>query len=166
MKINSIVSEISFEELVNFLSTATYGDNIFSTRLNNNENFEFPDTVKCLEEQWAYALLGGGSIMVIDNEELEEKPHSLAPVVPAQGVDFYGNMSKSTWFGNYYAPVYTVNLKRILTAFSEILSDECTGKYTKCLKQNFNNIFVNDNGDFYDAWNIYQYIIFGDVVYG
>ena len=26
--------------------------------------------------------------------------------------------------------------------------------------------FVDEDGDFYDAWNIFQYIVFGDVIYG
>ena len=70
---------------------------------------------------------------------------------------------------SYFAPVYEITLDRISKAFQEILSGTttCEDKDTeKSLMENYQNIFVNESGDYFDAFNIFQYIVFGDVIYG
>lgn len=182
----STIANVKFthEQLVSFFSAA---------ELNRGETFEvyvkyehrelkYKGPGDCYEDHLINALVNGGSLCVVDLNDSYNCLDIDDPDSPEtlEGVNKYKNslvldvVSLEQYdFGFYcepwYAPVYEITLDRISKAFQEILSGNTTCEdkdNEKCLIENFQNTFVNKSGDYFDAWNIFQYIVFGDVIYG
>ena len=172
------------EQLVSFFSAA---------ELNRGKTFEvyvkyehrelkYKGSGDCYEDHLVNALVNGGSLCVVDLNDSYNCLDIDDPDSPEtlEGVNKYKNslvldvVSLEQYdFGFYcepwYAPVYEITLDRISKAFQEILSRNTTCEDKddeKCLIENYQNTFVNKSGDYFDAWNIFQYIVFGDVIYG
>ena len=74
------------ENLINFLSTASYDSFFFSFRVKKGtyEDFLTPeeyDTLDCCEDKWAHVLQRGGSIQIFDIEEEETFPLDLGQIL-------------------------------------------------------------------------------------
>lgn len=152
--------EISHEDLVTLFSDSLYGDHTFDAWVDEeNEPLKSKGEGDCYEDKLANVLLNGGYICITDNEAEEDECNS--DVLPIAGV-----YTGTSMFGEYRAPYYKIDLERIKQAFKEILAQNTTGEYSDGLYKNYIATYVDEDGDFYDAWNILQYIIFGDVVYG
>lgn len=91
----------------------------------------------CFEDNAAQVLLDGGTILVTDQE--------------ADG-DIYGNLPKYR-DGNGHV-FYKVTLEDILKGASNL---ECLEMIQSLL---------NGNGDMYTGWNLFQRIVFGEIIYG
>ena len=177
--------KFTHEQLVSFFSAA---------ELNRGETFEvyvkyeyrelkYKGPGDRYEDHLVNALVNGGSLCVVDlNDSYKYGIDIDDPDSPEtlEGVNKYKNslvldvVSLEQYdFGFYnepwYAPVYEITLDRISKAFQEILSGNTTSEDKddeKCLIENYQNTFVNKSGDYFDAWNIFQYIVFGDIIYG
>lgn len=164
MNVKTKVESISVdrEDLISLLSTALYGDDTFMVF--SDPEFSNIKSGDCYEENLADILLKGGYICVVDtlnsNEHSEKcKNHSKVLEV--------AEYSALCYQPEEFAPLYHLTLNRIKTALSEIISGDITCKYTKTLKNNYKNVFEEDfGGDFIDGYNLFQYIIFGDIIYG
>lgn len=142
------ITQLTKDELSSLISTATYGDNTFDIlvpkeyrelkTLGGNED-------DCWEDELANVLLNGGKIDIIDMEDeyddanarVESKVHHLEE------------------YNGYYHPAYRVGLEEILEGCS---TDEGY-EYAK-------ELFLDEDGDFFTAYNLLQIIIFGEVIYG
>ncbi len=157
MKVEHKIVELDHEDLVNLLSTATYGDNSFDIFVPE----EFRELKKCGDDDtWegrlANVLLNGGKIDIVDKvddelyEEDVESFHSDNPKF--HHLEEY----KDSWEDqNLYFPCYRIGYEDILNA----CASEQGYPYAK-------ELLEDEEGDFYTAWNLLQIILFGEVVYG
>lgn len=92
----------------------------------------------CFEDNVAQVLLDGGTILVTDQAQLEG--------------DTYGDLPKYVDNDGYIT--YKVTLDDILNGASTF---ECLEMIQSLL---------NGDGDMYTGWNLFQIIVFGDLIYG
>lgn len=92
----------------------------------------------CFEDNVAQVLLDGGTILVTDQAQLEE--------------DTYGDLPKYVDNDGYIT--YKVTLEDILKGASNL----------ECLEM-IQSIFKGD-GDMYTGWDLFQRIVFGEIIYG
>lgn len=146
MKTKIQVIELTHEEIVNIFSTANY--NNISLELSYADSMDdlarevkkkWNDThgdTMCYEDKLAAILENGGTIAAIDAEEYKYR-------------DYDGEEPTKE---NH---VYPITMQTLL--------DACSTKegysYTK-------RLLVDEEGDLYDAWNIIQIAMFGEVIYG
>ena len=164
MEIKTTVTSIDLSkgDLVNLLSTATYGDATFSIWVDDDCKEMKGAEDECLEEKWANVLLAGGHLCVGVMEAGEGKREDVFNESKFYKdeecfiEEFDGHFPNESLF----VPYYKVTLDRIKGAFKEILEKNCYPK------DHFNNLFVEECGDFIDAWCLLQYIVFGEVIYG
>lgn len=148
MKIKSVVTDLSHDELVNLFSTATYGNNWLSAYYDKDKYNGLFAVNECFEDKLASILLKGGTIEFIDGNAEDEN-------------DKYGNVNKAAYWDNENdCMCYPVTLQDITDGLGRA-SESDYGR--KCL-----NEFADENGDFdiCIAENLVQYIIFGELVYG
>lgn len=159
-KVTSI--DLSKDDLVNLLSTATYGDNTFKIWVDDANKGLKGDEDECLEEKWANVLLGGGYICVgvMEAGEPEREDVFNESKFYKDEECFIEEFDGTFPNESLFVPYYKVTLDRIKDAFTEILENN---DYPKA---HFDNLFVDDCGDFIDAWCLLQYIVFGTVIYG
>lgn len=91
----------------------------------------------CFEDNVAQVLLDGGTILITDQAPLE--------------VDTYGDLPKYVDNDGYIT--YKVTLEDILKGASNL---ECFEMIQSLL---------NGEGDMYTGWNLFQIIVFGEIVY-
>lgn len=149
MKAELKVLELTHDELVNILSTATYGSQNLMIDVPNE--WKHLNKGKCLEDGWANVLLNGGCLDITDCQSEEEKDNYEA----------YGHNYVSTrweqyegWNGEWGVVVYRVNLQNFLNGCS---TKEGIGYLTELL---------SGQGDYYTAYNLMQMILFEEVIYG
>ena len=92
----------------------------------------------CFEDNVAQVLLDGGTILVTDQAQLEG--------------DTYGDLPKYVDNDGYIT--YKVTLEDILKGASNL----------ECLEM-IQSLFKGD-GDMYTGWNLFQRIVFGEIIYG
>ena len=164
--------EITHDDLVNLFSTALFGDYTFDVYVDEqNKPLKKKGEGDCYEDYLANVLKNGGYICVAVNEEADNSPKRVDNVSNVLRIEEYREENRRLYPGHpvetIYTPVYHVDMARVEQAFKEILSHKTTGNDNDdCLYKNYQATFVDEDGDFYDAWNIFQYIVFGDVVYG
>ena len=146
MKTKNKVIELTHEEIVNIFSTANY--NNISLELSYADSMDdlarevkkkWNDThgdTMCYEDKLAAILENGGTIAAIDVEEYE-----------------YGDYDGEEPTKENH--VYPITMQTLLDA----CSTEEGYSYAK-------RLLVDEEGDLYDAWNIIQIAMFGEVVYG
>ena len=174
----STVINVKFthEQLVDFFSAAElHRGEVFNVYVKDeHRELKYKGPGDCYEDYLVNALVNGGSLCVADIEDSYDDPVSLQDanenknslVLDVVSVEEY---ESSFCNASYFAPVYEITLDRISRAFQEIVSGTttCKDKDTeKCLMKNYQNTFVNESGDYFDAWNLFQYIVFGDLIYG
>ena len=174
----STVMNVKFthEQLVGFFSVAElYSSEVFDVYVKDEyKELKHKGPDDCYEDCLVNVLVNGGSLYVADIEDTYNEPITLdianknknSLVLDIVSLEEYESNSYNE---TYFTPVYEITLDRISKAFQEILSGTttCEDKDTeKCLMENYQNTFVNESGDYFDAWNIFQYIVFGDVIYG
>jgi hypothetical protein len=169
--------EFTHENLVDLFSTAElYSARYFPAWVPKKfSDLKDKGEGDCFEDSLVNVLANGGYICIGDMEEAEEgltiedaRKHKNSKVLEVEELDDY---ECDNWIGAclvYKLPTYHITLARIKTAFEEIISGAttCDKETTECLQRNYREIFIDENGDFYDAWNIVQYIVFGDIIYG
>ena len=157
MKVEYKITELDHENLVDFLSTATYGDNTFEI-FTPEEFKELRDQGEgdCWEDKLANVLLAGGKLDIVDRGDDEIMPDEVANFQPLYPKHFHHLEKYTDGFENcVYYPVYRIGLEDIIEAAQ---TDEGY-RYAK-------ELWIDEMGDFYTAWNLLQLVIFGEVVYG
>ena len=154
MKTKTIISELTQEDLVNLLCTATYGSNWLDCTAPNRKGIVVDDT-DCREDVWAKALLAGNKIKCLDYY--------------AEGVT-YGNLvcgieDKE----DNEAAYYWVGLQDIINGLQKCAdgtfaeSEEYGEWISKCFRNFQNGGYDMDNPE---AEALMQIILFGELIYG
>lgn len=150
MKIQTTISDISRETIVNLLSTAFFGSSYLSLSYDSVEYKQLPnaDEYDCYERKCAKLLLAGKTIEVGDRYAEDE-------------TDFYGNLPHE-WDGDVYTMYYTVSLDDIRRGLENILNNH--KEYAKYVNQ----LMDEDCAEFdlTSADCLIQFIVFGDYIYG
>ena len=146
MKTKIQVIELTHEEIVNIFSTANYNNSSLEISyadsmddLAREVKKKWNDThgdTMCYEDKLAAILENGGTIAAIDVEEYEYGDYDGEEPTKDKGI-------------------HPLTLMKLLDACSTTEGY----KYAKTL-------LVDEDGDFYDAWNIIQIAMFGEVIYG
>lgn len=156
-KVKVVSVSLTHEDLVSLFSTALYGNDILECSYNKSDypNIQFEET-DCYEDVIAKILLGGGEVTIIDNEGAESD---------ANDICYYGKKSKNWqstgiiegngWRGKYYSPTYKINLQNVIKGIK-------TTEGYKLAEE----LLINEEGDFYTAFNLLQIIVFGEEIYG
>lgn len=133
----------------------------------NNLIVECPDefdglcTGSCYEDQIAAVLWNGGYLWVYDTEQYMEDKENVTNCSEVLDIDhLYYNDDYDC-----FCPVYKLTRERVEEAMKQII--------TKCSPQaievydSLKEILDDENGnpDFWDNYNVLQFIVFGEVVY-
>ena len=151
MKIQTIVSDITHDDLVNLFATATEGSPFFDVKKRKTDYYGTPleDEGDCREDTWAKVLLAGKPVYVYDYyaEDADE---------------FYGDLPH-LWRPKHEAMRYELTLEDIRKGLERALSSQSeVSKYARDLMDEDDII----NFDLTEAESLLQYIVFGEVIYG
>lgn len=147
MERNVTISNITHEDLVNLLSTATYGSSwLCICKKDDVSDLEKEDD--CREDVWAKALLNGHSIEVRDYY--------------AEG-STYGDLPHHVDNDDDECGVYTLTLKDVIKGL-----EKCASHKEKWVRTCFNDLYEEDgyNLDLPEAECLMQVIVFGEEIYG
>ena len=147
MKTKTIIEEITHEELVDLISTATYGNQWCEIFRNKEVSGDVePDDGDCREDVWANVLLVGHSLYFADYNASNEN-------------EFYGDLPHE-WDEEGQCINYTFNLNDVKQGLS--LAASSNHNYVRECFENFRA----ENMDLNDAGILFQFIIFGEHIYG
>ena len=154
MKTKTIITELTQEDLVNLLCTATYGSNWLSCYAPDRESVEITEG-DCMEDVWAKCLLAGKKIAC---------------------TDYYADEGESYGTLEHYTEddgqtTYLVSLQDIKDGLQKCAdgTSKDADKYAdKGFLARCYNDFVNDgdNWDYVEADALMQVILFGELIYG
>ena len=154
METKTIITELTQEDLVNLLCTATFGSNWLVCYANDREGVDITDE-DCREDVWAKCLLAGKRITCVDYY--------------AEG-EHYGELPYT--FGKEDEECeYSVSLQDIINGLQKCAdgTSKDADKYAdKGFLARCYNDFVNDgdNWDYVEADALMQVILFGELIYG
>ena len=151
MKTKTTITDITQEDLVNLLSTATCSSDWLGIRRKKGtyKGTELEDEEDCLEDTWAKVLLAGKALSAYDFYAEDEE-------------DFYGNLPHE-WSKEKQAMRYDLTLKDIEKGLIKCLDKlgdyerGCVTRYIDCENSDF---------DAADAEDIMQVVLFGKIIYG
>lgn len=149
MKVQTIITDITHDDLVNLFSTATYGSDYLYILIpkGNYKGTELEDENDCCEDKWAKVLLAGKEVWVYDYNAEDED-------------DFYGNLPHK-WDDDSMR--YTLTLEDIKQGLQRALSsDDREHPHDEVLHL----INEDDCFDYCEADFVMQYIVFGKSIYG
>lgn len=150
MKTQTIVTEVTYEDLVRLFSAATYGSSWIGISIPEIDNTKF-NKDDCLEDMWAKVLLNGKSLYFHD-------------YYAEDADDFYGNLPHWSYFEtpNNGFMRYTFTLDDIKKGVAKALD---SGDYIA----EYIHHWTDDDCCEFDnpqAEAIMQWIIFGEEIYG
>lgn len=153
METKTIIKELTQEELVNLLCTATYGSSWLQIYAPDREGVNIEER-DCLEDVWAKCLLGGKTIECTDyyaeTDVYGDLPHE---------IDTDGNVT------------YKVTLKDLINGLQKCAD----GTFKDAEKYNdkgflarcYNDFaYDGDNWDYVEADALMQIVLFGELIYG
>lgn len=160
MKTKTVITDITKDDLVDLFSTALYGSNVFGADYDENEyrKFPIPDDCECFEERLAKMLLNGKNITIYDMYAEDEE-------------DFHGGLWHQ-WDEDNGTMDYLVNLKNIERGLQRCLdgtfkiNDGCDEEIPYMRECVLHLMDKDGDLDLYEAQNILQVIVFGQIVYG
>lgn len=148
------ITKLTHDDLVNFFSTALYGNNAYYTDWDEKfDSFKKSGKGECFEDHIANILLNGGEIMISDLKADDEDEWYNG----ANHKTSVETIHMDTWQGErtYRVPTYHINLNDIYKAFGN--EEACD--YVR-------ELFVEENGDVWTADSLMQILLFGEIVYG
>lgn len=169
MKLKTIITELTHEDLVNLLCTATYGNE-------SAVKIFVPDEFRGLmdkgpgssvEDAWANVLLQGGQLDFVDiYDQSESEEESKLNRYGEQGVNWLNTQFKEYKHTLYCfgAPFRTSSV--YYTAYRFSLFTLLNGLSCEEAQPYIQEMFVQENGDLYTAYNLMQIAIFGEIIYG
>jgi len=126
------------------------------------DEFEHLLVGECWEDKLANVLWNVGYLWVYNDEECDSDKDSIDNVSDVLDIDH------CEFDEDYqvYSPVYKLTRERVEEAFKQMIIND--SPQANEVHHSFVEIFEDKDGnpDFYDSWNIFQYILFGEVVYG
>lgn len=140
MKYNLQVTELTHDELVNILSML-FCENDFSVGCKKKDYAQVPQDKRngtCIEDKCADVLLNGGKIYVTDVQAEEQ---------------VYGNLPHTI-----DAEDESVTYEVTLQDFFKGLSNADATEWVKEL--------ADENDDYWTAYNLIQFVLFGELIYG
>ena len=149
MKTHTTITDLTHEDLVDLLCTATYGSNWLEIWVPDREGLDITDS-DCREDVWAKALLAGKKIECIDHY--------------AEG-EVYGDLGR---VDEDEDGIYLIDLERVKKGLQSALDgtypDEAD---TKSWARECAQHFIDGEGemDLPEAECLMQIIMFGDVIY-
>lgn len=151
METKLLITDIKQEDLVNLLSTASYGSEIFDIDYDVivYKKLSCKDEDRdCSEDKCAKCLLEGKKIFVYDNLAEDER-------------DSYGNLPH-VWNEEELTMDYTITLNDVIEGIQNCFSSGGYGAECVC------NLINYEDGafDIGHAEYIMQHIVFGEVIYG
>ena len=148
MKTTTKITEISQEDLVDLLSTATYGSEYIDIAwVYQQEYLNSKKEGDSREDIYAKMLLNGYKIEVRDYSAEDDE-------------DFYGNLHHE-WNEEDECMVYHVGIEEIANGIAKCL--DLGGWTAECANDLINK---PENLGLYEAEAIMQVIVFGEVIYG
>ena len=149
MKIKTIVTDITHDDLVNLLSTATYGSEYLDCGIpkGHYKGTSLENEDDCREDKLAKVLLSGKSIYVSDyySEECE-----------------YGNLPHK-WIEDKQAMRYELTLEDLVKGIERSIERDDRDHFCDEVRHWQTE---DDRFDICEAENLLQFIVFGEVVYG
>ena len=143
MELKIKVKELNHDGLVNFFSTALYGNACFVGNYSDEAREKVVEENDCFEDIMAKILLNGGVVEIIDMYSQEgDQPYS----------------DKAHWDDQIEHFIYTISLDDVLAGINKAAED----KYDKKHVTNF----VLEDYDMVDADALLQYVCFSEIVYG
>ena len=152
------IDSLSHYDLVNLLSTATYGNGA-AIGIDVPEECMELYVGECWEDKLANVLLNGGRIEVIDrySEEYQEDYETYGE----QGKNWistrwqeFETLNKEEQ-GQWGHVVYIIDLNNILYGINQ-------NEHAKKLAH---DLFVDEDDDLYTAYNLLQFVMFQEIVY-
>lgn len=157
MKTKTIITDITKEDLVNLLCTATYGSYYWSVDIPEGSYYgtELEDKGDCLEDKWAKVLLAGKPVFVYDYSSEECS---------------YGNLPHK-WDKEENAMRYDVTLDDIRNGLQKCADGTFKvndNKEAAYIKSCFADLIEDDsaNMDLTEAEDLLQVIVFNEIIYG
>ena len=148
MKMEITITEITHDELVSLISTATYGSSFVRVYSKNGEDYrQLKHENDSKEDVYAKILLAGKPIIFADDYAEDE-------------CDFYGNLPH-TWDNFFGIMEYELTLKDIELGIAEALKNGDWG--AKCAMDLING---DGNFDLSEAEYLMQIIVFNEAIYG
>ena len=152
MKTKTIITDLTQEDLVNLLCTATYGSNWLSCYAPDRDGVEITES-DCVEDVWAKCLLAGKKISCIDYY--------------ADEGEYYGTLEHYTEEDGQ--TTYLVSLQDIINGLQKCADGDYTeseehGEWiSECFRELQNGGY---NLDQPRAESLMQIILFGELIYG
>lgn len=150
MKTRTVIEEITHDDLVNLLSTATFGNEWLDMQFDRSK-VEREDG-DCYEDIAAKILLAGGTIEMIDNYAEDSD-------------DVYSN----TGYWETDAAIYPITLediKRGLANAADMNINNDVGEKKYALRAYYNFAEDDEDLDFCYADALMQVIMFNEIIYG
>ena len=150
MKTKTIITDITHEDLVNLLSTASEGSNWLTIDAKDELYYDekYRQNGTCIEDILAEILLDGKTISVSDHYSED-------------GEDFYGDLPHH-WNEDWECMDYEVNLDDIAKGIARALDNDEEWDSTCAM----NLIEEEVSFDIYRAEELVQVIVFGKAIYG
>ena len=150
MKVQTIITDITHDDLVNLFATATEGSNIFDVKKKKTDYYGTPleSETDCREDTWAKVLLAGKPVFVYD-------------YCADDSDEFYGNLPHE-WRPKTQAMRYELTLENIRKGLERALGSQTyIAKYAQDVMDD-----EAVNFDLTEAEGLLQYIVFGEEIYG
>lgn len=149
------------EQLVNILSTGLFGNNAIGAdcgvKVNPNSKYheaiESPDEEDTLEDGFAQHLLNGGTLILWDLYAEEED-------------DTQGRYSETAFWNEDLAWMgYPVTYDEFIGRLNKVLASG--GEDAEYCVKLVSKVETEDTTfDLWDGWNLLQYVMFGELIYG
>lgn len=146
MKTHTTITDLTQEDLVDLLCTATYGSSWLEIYAPDREGLDIADN-DCREDVWAKALLAGKEIECIDHE--------------AEG-EIYNEKGYVDDTDEYESVIYPITLEDIRKGLQKALDSE--ESWPRQCAQDF--IAGEGELDLPEAECLMQIIMFGEEIYG
>lgn len=148
MKVQTKITDITHDDLVDLLSTSTYGSNYLDLAYVRRYEYEkYKQEDDCREDVYARMLLNGCKIEVRDYYAEDED-------------DCYGHLQRQ-YNEEDECMVYQVSLQDIADGIAKAIDNG--GWSRECAMHLIDN---NGDLDLYEAENLMQIITFGETIYG
>lgn len=170
MEATFTVNKLTHDELVNLFSTATYGKYPAIMIKPSEECDGLQLNAQSIEDYWAAILEQGGSLWVYDiydesssKEEAEYYGNQGVnwvetdyKEVTSKMVDLFG-IGRVPIIGKFSVPAYKITMETLLAGINA---------NTKESSRLVQELFIDEDGDLYTAYNLMQVAVFGEIIYG
>lgn len=168
MEATFTVNKLTHDELVNLFSTATYGNESAIMIKPSEECDGLQLDAQSREDYLAAILEQGGSLWVYDIYD-ESTSKEDAEYYGKQGINWIETdykvvvnkvvdiLGRVHVIGKFSVPTYKITMETLLAGIN------ANTKESSLLVQ---ELFIEESGDLYTAYNLMQVAVFGEIIYG